>query len=45
MLANGDKYEGQFENGLKHGRGVITFANGRRYEGELRNGEPYGLGT
>ena len=31
---NGDKYEGQWENGQKHGRGEIIYANGDRSAGK-----------
>jgi hypothetical protein len=29
-LRNGDKYEGQFKNGLYHGEGKYTFSNGTK---------------
>jgi DNA polymerase III epsilon subunit family exonuclease len=29
-----DRYEGHFQNGLRHGRGIQTFANGDRYDGD-----------
>lgn len=32
------KYEGSFQNGLPHGKGVCTYANGDRYEGEWKEG-------
>jgi hypothetical protein len=32
--ANGDKYGGEFENGLKHGTGAIYYSDGTQYAGE-----------
>lgn len=36
------RYEGHFQNGLRHGRGIHIFANGDRYDGDwsedIRNG-------
>ena len=31
---NGDKYEGEFYQGKKHGKGVFTEADGNVYDGE-----------
>ena len=28
--ANGDKYEGEFERGYKHGDGMVTYHDGTR---------------
>jgi hypothetical protein len=36
LYANGNKYEGSFRNGRRHGKGVFTFASGDRYEGTFR---------
>ena len=36
-LYPGNKYEGQFKDGLKNGQGVFTFANGNKYEGEYKD--------
>ena len=30
---NGDKYQGQFEKGKKHGQGIYTWADGDYYDG------------
>jgi hypothetical protein len=43
--ADGDKYEGGFENGERHGKGVITFADGDKYEGGWENGKQHGKGV
>jgi len=37
VFPNGDRYEGEFRNGLMEGWGIYTYANGNRYEGEFRN--------
>jgi hypothetical protein len=44
-LPNGDKYEGEFKNGLFHGWGIYTYRNGDRYEGEFRDDMKNGRGT
>jgi len=31
----GNRYEGDFQDDLKHGRGVYTFHNGRKYIGDF----------
>ena len=45
-FANGDIYEGQFENGLRHGNGTLKFANGKNnvYVGEFKNDKFEGKG-
>ena len=44
--ANGDKYEGEFANGLRHGNGIYYFFdNGEKYEGEFKNAKYHGIGT
>ncbi|KAJ8606917.1 hypothetical protein CTAYLR_008622 [Chrysophaeum taylorii] len=43
---NGDVYEGSFESGLRHGRGLFTEAlSGHAYDGEWRRGKRHGRGT
>ena len=41
---DGDKYVGEWKNGLKHGQGTYIYADGRKYEGEWNNGMRHGLG-
>ena len=41
----GDKYEGDFKDGVKHGTGRYTWANGRVYEGDWRDGKRHGSGV
>lgn len=33
VWSNGDKYEGEFLAGLKHGKGICRYADGCFYEG------------
>ncbi len=42
---NGDRYEGEFANGLMHGWGAYYYKNGDRYEGEFENDHKNGRGT
>ncbi|MGQ0545265.1 MAG: MORN repeat-containing protein [Betaproteobacteria bacterium] len=39
------RYEGEFRRGMKHGRGVKTWANGDRYEGDFSEDRKHGAGT
>ena len=41
----GDHYQGEFKNGLKHGFGIYFFANGDKYVGEYQYGKREGKGT
>jgi hypothetical protein len=38
-------YEGEWRDGLPHGRGVMRWQNGDVYDGEFDNGQPHGSGT
>ena len=42
---NGDRYEGEFRNGLMHGWGSYYYKSGDRYEGEYENDLKQGHGT
>lgn len=42
--ANGDIYEGDYENDNFHGKGKFTFTNGNIYEGDWVNGKRHGKG-
>ena len=41
---NGDRYEGNFSRGEKHGRGTYTWLDGQTYVGEYVDGKQHGLG-
>lgn len=41
---NGDRYEGEFKDCLKHGFGTERFANGDIYVGSYLQGKPEGYG-
>ncbi|MBF0436168.1 MAG: SUMF1/EgtB/PvdO family nonheme iron enzyme [Magnetococcales bacterium] len=41
---DGVHYEGQLQNGKRHGRGIQTWPDGARYEGEFQNDKRYGHG-
>lgn len=42
---NKNKYEGEFKDDLRHGKGVEVYDNGDRYEGEYSFGLKNGIGT
>jgi hypothetical protein len=42
---NGDKYEGDWVNCLKEGKGHDTFNNGDSYKGEYKKGKFEGYGV
>ena len=44
MFADGERYEGQWKNNMKHGQGIFTFADGNVYEGEYKHGRREGQG-
>lgn len=44
-FASGDRYEGEYSNGLCHGQGAYSWKNGSMYEGEYRHGSKSGVGT
>ena len=49
---NGDKYDGQWEDNVPYGNGILKkqrigiydYANGDKYEGDFKNGEKEGNG-
>ena len=43
--SNGDKYVGNFKNGMQDGKGTFTWANGAVYEGSWRNNKRDGRGV
>ena len=42
---NGDRYTGNFVDGIRSGQGTYTWANGTVYTGEFVNGSPSGNGN
>ena len=42
---NGDKYVGEFKDGIAHGQGTATWASGDKYIGGWKDGEYHGQGT
>ena len=42
---SGDVYEGQFQDGLRHGRGTFTYASGDVFKGDYQNDLMHGRGT
>ena len=41
----GIRYDGEYRDGKRHGRGTMIWANGDRYAGEYRDGKAQGRGT
>jgi hypothetical protein len=41
-LPGGSRYVGEFKDGERHGKGILTFPSGSRYVGEFRNGKYVG---
>ena len=39
-----DKYEGEWKNGLKEGKGIMYYNDGRRYKGDWKNDLKEGKG-
>ena len=44
-LPNGDRYEGEFSDGLMNGWGIYYYRNGDKYEGGFQNDMKKGKGT
>ena len=42
---SGDKYEGQWHNGLRSGYGSLLETTGAKWEGEWMHGKRHGAGT
>ena len=42
---DGDKYEGEWKDGKKHGQGTITLSSGTKYVGEWKDDQRTGQGT
>ncbi|MGB3546476.1 MAG: caspase family protein [Saprospiraceae bacterium] len=44
VYADGDRYRGEFRDGLAEGEGMLFRTDGSRYVGQFREGEPQGKG-
>ena len=44
-MADGNKYEGEWQDDKPNGHGTFIWADGDKYEGEYRNDKPNGHGT
>ena len=44
-FADGDKYDGEYKDGKRNGKGTYTFADGDKYDGEWKDDKGNGLGT
>jgi len=40
---NGDKYVGEFKDGIPNGQGTLTFSDGSKWVGEFRKDEPWNV--
>ena len=45
LYFDGDKYEGEFKDGKKHGQGTYKYKDGMIYVGEWKKGKKHGQGT
>ena len=41
----GDRYAGEYRNGIRSGKGIYTWSNGERYVGDFKIDVPEGQGT
>ena len=45
LRSDGSRYEGEWQDGKRHGRGIYKWAAGHRYDGAWSDDRPHGLGT
>ena len=45
VYRDGSKYEGQLQDGKRHGTGVYKDMSGSKYDGQWQNGKAHGLGV
>ena len=45
IVLKSNRYEGEYKDDQKNGRGVFTYASGDRYEGEFKDGKRNGQGV
>ncbi|MGB1597555.1 MAG: hypothetical protein ACPIOQ_32670, partial [Promethearchaeia archaeon] len=41
---DGEKYEGEVYDGMRHGQGTLIYPNGAKYEGEFYENQEHGQG-
>ncbi|GFH30673.1 MORN repeat-containing protein 3, partial [Haematococcus lacustris] len=42
---SGERYQGEWSDNKRHGKGTVVYKNGDKYEGDWANGLRHGLGT
>lgn len=45
ILPDGSVYEGEFENGLFNGKGILVRKNGNKFDGRFQDGQMHGQGN
>ena len=45
FMSEGGIYTGQFNQGLREGKGILVYEDGEKYDGEWKNDKCHGLGT
>lgn len=45
VYSNGDRYDGEYRDGQRHGCGALTFSSGRRYVGQFQRDQFHGIGV
>ena len=45
ITSSGNRYEGNWKNGIKHGKFKYLFSNGTKFEGEVKDGLINGMGV
>src|SRR5689334_13036979 len=45
VYINGERYDGDWKNNRKDGKGIMIFLNGDKYDGEWKNDKMHGVGS